>query len=74
MLADSIAGAELAAPATEPLKNHAGAIRKRHVARKAPANWFRTIDRVYPRLVGAPKLLIRNIAGAAEVAFDPGRF
>jgi hypothetical protein len=56
------------------LKSHAAAIRKRHVARKAPANWFRTIDRVYPGLVGAPKLLIPDIAGANEVAFDPGRF
>jgi hypothetical protein len=31
------------------LKAHAPAIRKRHVAKKAPANWFRTIDRVYPK-------------------------
>jgi hypothetical protein len=56
------------------LKAHASAIRKRHVARKAPANWFRTIDRVYPRLVGTPKLLIPDIAGANEVAFDEGHF
>jgi len=56
------------------LKAHAPAIRKRHVAKKAPANWFRTIDRVYPKLVGTPKLLIPDIAGANEVAFDEGRF
>jgi hypothetical protein len=56
------------------LKTHASAIRKRHVARKAPANWFRTIDRVYPNLVGTPKLLIPDIAGANEVAFDEGHF
>jgi len=56
------------------LKAHAPAIMKRHVAQKAPANWFRTIDRVYPQLVGMPKLLIPDIAGANEVAYDKGRF
>jgi len=56
------------------LKVHTAAIRKRHVAQKAPANWFRTIDRVYPKLVGTPKLLIPDIAGANEVAYDEGRF
>jgi adenine-specific DNA-methyltransferase len=50
------------------------AIRKRHVAQKAPASWYRTIDRVYPKLVGTPKLLIPDIAGANEVAFDSGQF
>jgi hypothetical protein len=44
------------------------------VAKKAPANWFRTIDRVYPNLVSTPKLLIPDIAGANEVVFDNGRF
>jgi adenine-specific DNA-methyltransferase len=56
------------------LKANAAAIRKRHVAQKAPANWYRTIDRVYPRLVGTPKLLIPDIAGANEVAFDSGHY
>ena len=56
------------------LKAHAPAIRKRHVAKKASATWFRTIDRVYPKLVGTPKLLIPDIAGANEVAFDEGHF
>jgi hypothetical protein len=56
------------------LTAHAPAIRKRHVAQKAPANWFRTIDRVYPKLVGTPKLLIPDIAGANEVAYDEGKF
>ena len=56
------------------LKTHVLDIRKRHVAKKAPANWFRTIDRVYPKLVSTPKLLIPDIAGANEVAFDTGCF
>jgi hypothetical protein len=56
------------------LKAHAPAIKKRHVAKKATANWFRTIDRMYPKLVGTPKLLIPDIPGANEVVFDNGRF
>jgi hypothetical protein len=56
------------------LKAQAPAIRKRHVTKKPPANWFRTIDRVYPKLVGIPKLPILDIAGADEVVFDKGRF
>lgn len=49
-------------------------ISRRHVAKKNPASWFRTIDRVYPELVSCPKLLIPDIAGSNEVAFDSGRF
>jgi len=50
------------------------AVRRRHVATKNPRAWFRTIDRVYPELVGVPKLLIPDIAGANEIALDPGHY
>lgn len=56
------------------LNEHAADIKKRHVAQKNPGAWFRTIDRVYPSLVSAPKLLIPDIAGSNEVAFDRGLF
>jgi adenine-specific DNA-methyltransferase len=49
-------------------------IRKRHVSKRSEAFWFRTIDRVYPKLVKRPKLLIPDIAGSNEVAFDPGEY
>lgn len=48
-------------------------IAKRHVAQKAPANWYRTIDRIYPALVEKPKLLIPDIKGAAHIVYDEGR-
>lgn len=47
-------------------------IAARHVAKKAPANWYRTIDRIYPELVGKAKLLIPDIKGSAQVVFDDG--
>jgi len=44
----------------------------RHCARKAPANWYRTIDRITPSLVKQQKLLIPDIKGAAHIVFEPG--
>lgn len=45
-------------------------ISKRHVARKIPANWYRTIDRIYPVLAKKPKLLIPDIKGAAHIVYE----
>jgi len=56
------------------LHEHAAQVRLRHIAQKNPTAWFRTIDRVYPDLVKVPKLLIPDIAGANEIALDPGEF
>jgi len=46
----------------------------RHVAQKAPANWYRTIDRIYPELVRKPKLLIPDIKGEAHIVYDAGAY
>lgn len=56
------------------LESRARDIKRRHVARKNPAAWFRTLDRVYPELAREPKLLIPDIAGSNEVAYDEGHF
>lgn len=48
-------------------------IAKRHVAQKAPANWYRTIDRIYPALAGKPKLLIPDIKGEAHIVYEGGK-
>ncbi len=47
-------------------------IAKRHVARKTPANWYRTIDRIYPALATKPKLLIPDIKGDAHIVYEDG--
>lgn len=44
----------------------------RHVAQKMPANWYRTIDRIYPALAAKPKLLIPDIKGEAHVVYEEG--
>ncbi|WP_375790388.1 Eco57I restriction-modification methylase domain-containing protein [Amphiplicatus metriothermophilus] len=48
-------------------------IAKRHVAQKAPANWYRTIDRIYPELTWRPKLLIPDIKGEAHIVYEGGK-
>ena len=55
------------------LEAHATALKKRHVAKKNPDRWYRTIDKVDAALAKTPKLLIPDIKGAASVAYDPGK-
>jgi hypothetical protein len=47
-------------------------IGRRHCAQKAPANWYRTIDRITPALAARPKLLIPDIKGEAHIVFEGG--
>ncbi|XXY45338.1 Eco57I restriction-modification methylase domain-containing protein [Sorangium sp. So ce269] len=56
------------------LRAHEAEIRKRYIAQKSAASWFRTIDRVYPALASTRKLLIPDIAGSNEVVYEEGRF
>lgn len=46
----------------------------RHCARKAPASWYRTIDRITPSLARKPKLLIPDIKGGAQIVYEDGQF
>ncbi len=55
------------------LKARREVIAGRHCAQKAPANWYRTIDRITPALASTPKLLIPDIKGEAHVVFEEGR-
>ena len=48
------------------------ALKKRHTAKKQPLKWYKTIDRIYPAMVGEPKLLIPDIKGEAIVSYDEG--
>lgn len=44
----------------------------RHCAQKAPAHWYRTIDRLCPALAQKPKLLIPDIKGTTHIVFERG--
>lgn len=49
------------------------AISRRHIARKVPSKWYRTIDRIDSSLASVPKLLIPDIKGDAHVVYEDGR-
>lgn len=44
----------------------------RHCAKKVPANWYRTLDRITPALAARPKLLIPDIKGESHIVFEEG--
>ena len=54
------------------LDGYRGVIAKRHVAQKIPANWYRTIDRIYPEIAKREKLLIPDIKGGAHIVHEGG--
>jgi hypothetical protein len=54
------------------LEAHRHAIANRHVAQKAQANWYRTIDRIYPAIAKKEKLLIPDIKGEAHIVYEGG--
>ncbi|MCH9663835.1 MAG: Eco57I restriction-modification methylase domain-containing protein [Gammaproteobacteria bacterium] len=60
------------------LRNYLQARKKqiaaRHCARRSPAGWYRTIDRIIPGLAATPKLLIPDIKGYAHIVCDDGHY
>lgn len=44
----------------------------RFVARRNPAAWFRTIDKVYPGLAERPKLLLQDMKAQITPVLEPG--
>lgn len=55
------------------LEERKSQIARRHVAKKAPKNWYRTIDRIYPHLAEKRKLLIPDIKGEANIVYEDGK-
>lgn len=55
------------------LEQHGTTIKARHVSKKNPNGWYRTIDRIYPELAKVPKLLIPDIKGEAHIVYEPGK-
>lgn len=49
-------------------------LRKRHVAKKNPRAWYRTIDKINEALTTRPKLLIPDIKGEPHVVYDEGHY
>lgn len=47
-------------------------ISQRHVAKRKPQQWYRTIDKISVALTHTPKLLIPDIKNKAVIAYDSG--
>lgn len=56
------------------LRRYEHILRGRHIARKRPEAWYRTIDRVAPGLLDQPKLLLPDIKATSHPVLDDGRF
>jgi hypothetical protein len=54
------------------LESWNGQVRNRHVARKNPGRWYRTIDRVEPGLLERPKLVIPDLKAFIQPVLDRG--
>jgi adenine-specific DNA-methyltransferase len=51
---------------------HEAPIRARHTARRNPASWYRTIDRVEPGLLARPKLLFPDLKASIHPVLEEG--
>ncbi len=56
------------------LEAHRGKVAGRNVAKRSPAGWYRTIDRIQPGLLQTPKLLVPDIKGKGVFVIDEGRY
>jgi hypothetical protein len=55
-------------------EKHRARLQKRHVAKKRPDTWYRTIDRVTHSLTGKPKLILPDIQAGGVIGFDSGKY
>ncbi|MFG1883593.1 Eco57I restriction-modification methylase domain-containing protein [Micromonospora sp. NPDC049102] len=55
-------------------QRHAAALKRRHVASKRPAHWYRTIDKVDHSLIERPKLLLPDMKTTIHPVLDEGGF
>lgn len=51
---------------------HRDQLQGRHVGKKVPSNWYRTIDRVNAQLTGQPKLYLPDFKGRIAPVLDRG--
>lgn len=55
-------------------ESHKETLLKRHVSKKYPNKWYKTIDKIKDNLMGKPKLLIPDMNGKKKIIYDDGGF
>lgn len=56
------------------LSSHRAVLDKRHVAKKHPAFWYKTIDRIKSALTNESKILLPDISGNDFIFIDEGNY
>lgn len=56
------------------VRAHRASLIERHVARRNPDGWYRTIDRIQPGLRETPKILVPDIKGEGVFVLDNGLY
>lgn len=56
------------------LYDHKEDLLKRHVAKKDPSNWFKTIDKIHINLISKPKVILPDISRNRFIHVDKGNF
>ena len=56
------------------LTQHEAVLKARHCARNRIHTWYKTIDRIWLKLVKTPKLVIPDIQSGGIVGYDPGEY
>ncbi len=54
--------------------DHKETLQKRHIAKKHPSNWYRTIDKIKKDLIAKPKILLPDISGNKQIFIDFGNY
>lgn len=60
--------------AKEYLESHREVLERRHVAKKNPKQWYKTIDRIKPSLTNQDKIILPDISGNTHIFIDKGNF
>ncbi|HHG85510.1 MAG TPA: hypothetical protein ENJ82_12255, partial [Bacteroidetes bacterium] len=56
------------------LSTYKDVLRKRHIAKNNPKNWYKTIDKIKPDLQRKYKLLLPDLSGSKFLFIDEGKF
>ncbi|MCR5497520.1 MAG: Eco57I restriction-modification methylase domain-containing protein [Paludibacteraceae bacterium] len=56
------------------LEEHRERLTSRHIAKKSPSRWYKTIDRISPALLSKPKILLPDMSGNTYVFVDDGNY
>jgi hypothetical protein len=56
------------------LITHQDALQKRHVSKKYPEKWYKTIDRINPELTYKDKIILPDMSGNYHIFIDRGQY